>query len=86
MKESETLPFHSKEPHKNTKLTTITYAEDPVQTYAGSVIAASVSVSPYKPCLVDSVGHVLLVSVTLLASTILPQVPRAPREGPSGDF
>ena len=30
----------------------------------GSMIVASVSVSPYKPCLVDSVDCVLMVSST----------------------
>jgi hypothetical protein len=33
-----------------------------VQTHAGSVYAASVSVSLYMSCLVDSVGPVLVVS------------------------
>ena len=40
-------------------------------TYAGSMIFASVSVSLYEPCLVDSVGCVLLVSSTSMAPTIL---------------
>ena len=35
------------------------------------MVAASVSVSFYEHCLVDSVGCVLLVSSTLLAPTIL---------------
>jgi hypothetical protein len=33
-----------------------------VKTHAGPVHAASVSLSSYEPCLVDSEGHVLLVS------------------------
>lgn len=33
-----------------------------MQTHAGPVLATSVSDSPYSPCLVDSVGHILLVS------------------------
>ena len=41
------------------------------------MIAASVSVSPYDPCLVDSVGCVLLVSSTPLALRILPYLPQA---------
>ncbi|KAL6040966.1 hypothetical protein STEG23_035942, partial [Scotinomys teguina] len=32
-----------------------------VQTHAGYIFAASLSMSPYEPYLVDSVGHVLLV-------------------------
>ena len=34
--------------------------------HAGSVIMASVSVSPYEPCLVDSVGCVLVSSTIWL--------------------
>ena len=45
-------------------------AEDLVQTYSGSLIASSVSVSPYESCLVDSVGHVLLVSLEPCGSYI----------------
>lgn len=37
----------------------------------GNVIAALVSMTSYEPCLVDFVAHVLLVSLTLLASAIL---------------
>jgi hypothetical protein len=33
-----------------------------VHTYVESMVATTVSVSPYEPCLVDHVGHVLLVS------------------------
>lgn len=40
---------------------------------------APVSVSPYDPCLVDSMGGVLLGSLTPLAPVILPPlIPRAP--------
>jgi hypothetical protein len=46
--------------------------EDLVQTRVGSLIAASGTVSPYESCLVDSAGHVLLVSSVPLASTIIP--------------
>ena len=38
------------------------HTEDLMQTHAGPVIATLVSVSSCEPCLVDSVGHVLLVS------------------------
>ena len=48
------------------------YAEDLAQSYAGSVITASDSVSPYTLYLVDSMGHVLLLSLILLVPTILP--------------
>lgn len=37
------------------------------QTHASSMIVTSFSVSPYEPCLTDSVGHVLLVPSTPLA-------------------
>lgn len=46
------------------------YAEGLVQTQADSVTADSVSVSSYKPCLVELMGHVLLGSLTLLAPII----------------
>ena len=46
------------------------YAEDVEQTHAGSVFAALVSVNLCEPCLVDSVGRVLLVSLTPLVSTV----------------
>jgi hypothetical protein len=36
------------------------------------MIAISISVSTYEPCLVDSLGHILLVSLTPLAPTVLP--------------
>ena len=48
------------------------YVEDLVQTFAGSMIAASVSASFHEPSLVDSSGHTLLVPLTLLAPTIPP--------------
>jgi hypothetical protein len=35
------------------------YAEDLMQGHTGTLLATSVSVSPYEPCLVDSLGHVL---------------------------
>lgn len=36
------------------------------------MIAILLSVRPNKPCFVDSVSHVLLVSLTVLAPIILP--------------
>lgn len=33
------------------------HTEDVVQNHSGSIIAASVSVSPYEACLVNYVGH-----------------------------
>lgn len=50
----------------------MTYTEDLMQANAGFIIATAVSVSPCEPCLVDSVGHVLLVSLIPLTPTILP--------------
>lgn len=47
---------------QNLQLTAIT--EDLVQTLAGLMLAASVSVSLYDFCLVDAVGYILLVSST----------------------
>jgi hypothetical protein len=47
-------------------------AEDLAQTHADSVIVTSVFVNPYEPCLVNSEGCVLLMSLTPLASRILP--------------
>lgn len=38
------------------------YTEDLLQTQADPVLAASFSASPFEPCLIDSVGYVLLVS------------------------
>jgi hypothetical protein len=47
------------ESHKNTKQHNHnTYGL--AQTHTGSVFTTSVSVGPYKPCLVDSVGYILL--------------------------
>lgn len=45
---------HNQELHKNTKL----IAKMPA---AGSVLASSVSVSPFEPCLIGSEGSVLLM-------------------------
>ena len=42
------------------------FAKD-LQICEGTMITTSVSVSPYEPCLVDSVDHVLLVSLAPLA-------------------
>lgn len=49
--------------------------EDLEQTYVGPVLASSVSVSPYEPCLVVLVGHVLLV-----------EFPNLWGKGPDGDL
>lgn len=37
------------------------YAEDLAPTHPGSMLVSLASVSTYEPCLVESVGHVLLV-------------------------
>lgn len=56
--------------HSNTKPTTINICgEDLVQTQVDSVIVSSVSVIPYEPCLVDSMG------LTLLVSSLIPTIP-----------
>lgn len=47
------------------------YAEHLRETHAGSVVAATVSVSYYQAGLVNSVGLVLLVSGMALPLTIL---------------
>lgn len=47
---------------ENTKLTAITYMQSICCAHECSVFAASVSVSPCEPCLVFSMGHILLVS------------------------
>jgi hypothetical protein len=47
------------------------YAKDIAQTLVGSKITASVSVSSYELCFLDSLGLVLLVSLTPLALIIL---------------
>lgn len=50
----------------------------------GSMIAASFSVSPYVPCLVDSLCHVLLVSFTHSGSySFLPFFLRVPQALPN---
>ena len=58
------VPKHSQARHHNV------YAEDPAETHVASMIAASVNVSPYESCLVDSMGYTLLVSLNPLAPTI----------------
>lgn len=45
-------------------------AEGQEQTHAGSMVAASVSVSPFESCLIDSVELVLLVHLTQDFSTL----------------
>lgn len=47
------------------------YSESSVQILQVSMITTSVSVSTYKPCLIDSVGRFLLVSLTPQETTIL---------------
>ena len=52
----------------------MTYVQRPYdigQSYTGSLVGGSASVSPYEPRLVDSVG-LLVVSLTPLAPMILP--------------
>lgn len=41
------------------------YAEELVQIHVNLMLATSVSLNPYVPCLIDLVGPVLLVSSTL---------------------
>lgn len=48
------------------------YAENLASIHTGSVVVMSVSVSPYKHCLVDFVSCVLQACSTNLALTILP--------------
>jgi hypothetical protein len=56
------------------------FSEGLVQTHTGAVPATSVSVSPYEPCLVDSVGHVLLCAPSPLTPTLfLPPLSRGSR-------
>lgn len=64
--------FHTvRSPIRKPRCTTTTYAEGLVQTHANSLVDSSVSVIPYEPKLVGSVGF-LVVSLAPLASTILP--------------
>lgn len=49
-------------PTRTPSYTTITYAENLGQTLTGSMSLTLVFVGPYEPCLVDSLGHVFLVS------------------------
>lgn len=48
------------------------HAEDLVQINTASIIATSVSLSPYNPYLVDFVGHDILAFSIALATMILP--------------
>jgi hypothetical protein len=48
------------------------YVEDLVQTHVGSMLAASICVSHYEPCLVGSVGLVNMISWTPLVPTVPP--------------
>lgn len=60
MKESETPPLpQSGVPQKQKAKNHNTYTEDTAWTQGGSMIVASVSLSPRNPCLVDSVGSLL---------------------------
>jgi hypothetical protein len=45
------------------------YVDGIVQTHAGSMVLASISLKPYEPCSVYSVGHDLLVFSILLNIT-----------------
>lgn len=51
------------------------YTEDLVLTHTGSLFVTPNSVSASEPCLVDSVDHVLPVSLTPLATTIFALLP-----------
>lgn len=62
-----------------------------MQIHADPLLATSVSVSPHEPYLVDSVGHVLMVSSISsdyydlsLSSSV--EFPILPEEGPNGDL
>ena len=69
--ESETVSSHTiRSPIRRPRYTTITYAEGLGHTHPGSLIVGSVSVSPYKPRLADSVAF-LVASLTLLESAFL---------------
>lgn len=48
------------------------YAEDAGQTHTVPLIVGLVSISPYEPWLVDSLGHWYVLSLISLALTILP--------------
>lgn len=51
--------------------TNITDAEDLLKTCISSVIADSVSMNLYMPCLVDSVGHILIMYSTIVTRAVL---------------
>lgn len=69
----DTLHSRCWQSHENTKPHNCNiYAEGLAQTHKGPVIVTSVSVSLYEFYLVDSVGHILMVSLTPVAPTILP--------------
>jgi hypothetical protein len=52
------------------------YAEDLVQTCVCPVLAASDSVALYEPCSIDFKGFVLLVSILLALTLLMPPLPR----------
>lgn len=67
----DTLHSQCQESHKNTKLHHHNkYSADQAQIHTGSMIVISVYVGHYKIGLVDFVAHVLVVTLTLLASTV----------------
>lgn len=68
----ESLCSYCYESHKKTKIhNSNIYAEGLGQSHAGFLVVGSVSVRSYENRLVDSVD-ILVVSLTPLASTILP--------------
>lgn len=76
-KESEASPTPiSRGSHKSTKLQNHnTYAENLAQTHMGSLIVASVSVRLHEASIFDSVGCVLMMSLTtLVPTTLLPHL------------
>lgn len=56
---------HRYESHKNVSKIHNTYTENLMQTHAGSLLSASVSMSLCEHCFVDSVDHILWVSSIL---------------------
>lgn len=69
--QSQKQPSLLEVPQEHQAIQPKAYAEDLAQNHTGSMSAISFSVSSYETCLVYSVGSVLLVSLTSLASTVL---------------
>ena len=67
---------HTQESHKKHQANSHKiHLEDLAQTHAGPIFATLVYVSPYETCLVDLVGHFLLVSVIPTESYTLSSLP-----------